>query len=390
MPAFLSFTDEHHINTIRTAAPEYMSGFTDLTARGHILLALMKENGMIEYGATAAAASYKVKVYEPEIRTSTDTTRKVFSNHNAFEEMQVAVRWYEGSDSLTEQQWKLNQGKTQLIPLWDSKMKDLGTTAVKKLNEWIYRDGNLAAYQDGFQGFESCLADNGSTVVGDRVALPFDSYGGHSTALANFGGSWSTDFASGDRYNAGLSNDWPHGAGWSNYDAHSPLLLNWSSNRWAAGSTLWADNCEEVLREGSAIMRARNGFNEMANMPLVYLLPSHMYTGAQNFYSQRFRTITPYRSGEQGFPSASTIEIDGVVLKSDYGCPVNTFYGLCPQHIELFFMLCRNASGEEPMIDVDGPVWTTESAAYLMRISLGGNLRQYPKFMIKGKNYAAA
>ncbi len=388
MPSFLSVSEEQHISTIRAAAPQYMTGFADLTHRGHILLALMKEQGMIEYGATSAAAIYQIRVYEPEVRVSNDTTRKVFTNHNAYEQCQVGVRWYEATDILTEIQWKMNQGRTQLIPLYDNKMKDLGSTMVKRLNEWIYRDGNLPAFQDGFQGFESALGDNGSTVAGDRVALPSDSYAGHNTNLAYFGGQWSNDFVAGDRWNAGLTNDWPHGSGWSNYDAFSPLLLNWSSNRWAAGSGLWADNCEEVLREGSAIMRARNGYMNVNELPLLYLMPSHMYSGAENYYSQRFRIVQPYRSGDLGFPGQNTIYLDGVVLKADYACPVNTFYGLCPQHIEMFFMICRNPSGEEPMIDVDGPVWDTSSAAYLMRIQVGGNLRLQPKFMIKGKDYA--
>lgn len=390
MPAFLAAAEDAHIVNVRTAAPQYMAGFADLTIRGHMLLALMKEMGMITYGATALNTIYQIRVYEPEVRTSNDSTRKIFQNHSGYEQCQVAVRWYEATDLLTEIQWKLNQGRTQLIDLYEQKMKDLGTAMVRRLNEWIYRDGNLAAFQDGFQGFESCLAEAGGTVATDRIALPSDSYAGQNTNLANFGGSWSADFPVADRFNAGLTNDWPHGSGTSNYDAFSPLLLNWSSSNWASGSGLWTDNCEEVLREGSAIMRARNGYMNVSQIPLVYLMPAHMYTGAENFYSQRFRTIQPFRAGDQGFPGQNSLYLDGVVLKQDYACPVNTFYGLSPQHIELFFMICRNpVNGEHPMLDIEGPVWETSAAAYLMRIQTGGNLRMQPKFMIKGARYAS-
>ena len=391
MPQFLQADANLHLNNIRTAAPAYMKGFADMTRRGHMLFALMSEMGMFEYNATEAAKIYQMKVYEPEVRTSNDTTRKIFQNHNAYEQCQVGIRWYEASDVLTEIQWKLNQGKTQLIPLYDTKMKDLGIACKNRLQEWIYHDGNVTPYTDGFQGFESALADDGNTVAADKIALPSDSYAGQSTALANFGGSWSSDLSSGQRANAQLSNDWPYGIGTSNYDANSPLLMNWSSTSWGAGTGLWVDNCEEVIREASAIMQSRNGYMQTVDTPpVVYLLPPNMYTGAKNFYSQRYRLIAPYRDKEMGFPGTGSIEIDGVVLKVDGACPANTFYGLCPQHIELFWMICRNpAQGDDtPMFDVSGPTWDESTAAYLMRIQTGGNLRMFPKFLIKGKNYA--
>lgn len=391
MPQFLQPDATAHINVVKAAAPLYMKGFADMTRRGHILFALMSEMGMFEYNATEASRIYKIKVYEPEVRTANDSTRKVFQNHNAYEDCQVGIRWYEASDLLTEIQWKLNQGKTSLINLYDQKMKDLGIAAKSRLQEWAYRDGNVAPYTDGFQGFESCLEDDGNTVAADKIALPDDSYGGHATDLATFGGSWPSDLAAADRANAQLSNDWPYGIGTSNYDANSPLLLNWSSTSWAAGSGEWEDNCEEVLREGAAIMQTRNGYlatNETP--PVVYLMNNKLYTGMKNYYSQRMRMIQPYRDTEVGFPSQGTLTIDGVVVKSDGACPVNTFYGLCPQHIELFWMNCMNpATGDDtPMFDMHGPTWDESTAAYLMRLHTGGNLRMFPKFMIKGLNYA--
>lgn len=387
MPSFLAADAEAHVNVIRAAAPQYMSGFADLTQRSHILFALMSEQGMMEYNATAASTIYQIQVREPEVRTSNDSTRKVFQNSNVLEQCQVGVRWYEATDLLTEIQWKLNQGKTSLVNLYDTKMKNLGVAMARRLQEWAYRDGNVSPYTDGFQGFESCLAA-GTVAAGDKIAMPSDSYAGHNTALADFGGTWSTDLAAADRPNATLANDWPFVQGTSNYDAFSPLLLNWSSTRWGSGSTLWVDNCEEVLREGSAIMQAKNGYMDTGDVPVVYLMAPNLYVQAKTFYSTRFRMAAPYREGEVGFPSKGTLSLDGVVLKSDYACPAGVFYGLCPQHMELFWMICRNADGENPMIDVDGPWWEGSLAAYLMRVAAGGNLRMQPKFMMKGKAYA--
>ena len=135
-------------------------------------------------------------------------------------------------------------------------------------------------------------------------------------------------------------------------------------------------------------MQAKNGYMDVGDVPVVYLMAPNLYVQAKTFYSTRFRMAAPYRDGEVGFPSKGTLSLDGVVLKSDYACPADIFYGLCPQHMELFWMICRNASGENPMIDVDGPSWEMSMAAFLMRVAAGGNLRMQPKFMMKGAPYA--
>ena len=90
MPSFLQADADIHINNIRTAAPLYMSSYADLTHRTHILFALMMEQGMFEYNATSASTIYQIQVREPEVRTSNDTTRKVFQNSNVSDSMSVA------------------------------------------------------------------------------------------------------------------------------------------------------------------------------------------------------------------------------------------------------------------------------------------------------------
>jgi hypothetical protein len=388
MPQFLQATAQAHINTIRANAPRYFRDFSDLTQRGHALLNLMKMYGMIEYNAGNAANIWQVAVREPAVKVAADTTRKTFANSDIYEQAQVDVRGLETDDLLTELQWKMNQdvAGTRLINLYENKMKNLGTTMSRRVQEFLYRDGDSAAYSNSFQGFESCLGD-GTVVAGDRVAAPSDTYAGHSTALAGFGGSWTSDLPSGDRYNASIANDWPYGQGTSDYDAWSPVLWNWSSTAWGSGTTLWQDNVEEVVREAEAVMRSRNGYMNSGDAPIVLMLSPNLYSGAKNYYSTRMRVYQPFSGGDQGFPQ-DTMHIDGVVLKSDYSIPANTGYAICPQHCELFTLPTMNGGGPDQMFDVFGPTWTEQFAAYLMRVSVFGNLRMSPKFMMKFKNYA--
>jgi hypothetical protein len=388
MPAFLQASAEAHINTVKANAPQYFKDFSDLTQRGHALLNLMKHYGMVEYNAGAASNIWQIAVREPQVKIAADTTRKTFANSDVYEQCQVDVRGYETDDLLTELQYKTNQdvGGTQLINLYDQKMRNLGITMLRRVQEYIYRDGDSAAFSNGFQGFDSCLGE-GTVVAGDKVAAPADNYAGHSCALGGFGGSWSSDLASGDRLNASIANDWPYGQGTSDYDAWSPVLWNWSSTAWGSGTTKWEDNVEEVVREAEAVMRSRNGFMNNGDIPICLLLAPNLFSGAKNYYSTRMRIYQPFSGGDVGFP-ADNIQIDGVVLKSDYGIKANEGYAISPQHCELFTLPTMNGGGEDQMYDVFGPTWTEQYAAYLMRVSIFGNLKLSPKFMMKFKNYA--
>lgn len=386
MATFLDITPDAAVNSIRAAAPLFMKHYSDLTTRNHLLLNLLKQFGNIEYGASDIARVWKVLVRQPEVRTFSNTTNKSFSDHDPFEEMQVGVRGYESTDLLKELEFKRNQGATQLINLYQFKMAHLGTTIAERMSEWIYRDGDDANFLDGYQGLESCLhpfneaAGGTNAIATDKIIPPKDSYGGQSTQLGNFGGSWSSDLAAADRLSVNPGNDWPYGQGSSEYDALSPTLWNWDSSSF--GSTDWDDNVEKVVREVATVLRNKNGMGTGA-IDVCLMLAPNLYPGAEDYYSSRFRIIQPYTSGDQGFAMPHSLTIDGVALKSDYGCPSDIGYALCPQHIEWFNYATMNSPGPEQMIDTFGPDWSPEHGAYLMRVSTFGNLRLQPKYMAK-------
>ena len=386
MATVLDITPDAAVNSIRAAAPLYMKSYSDLTVRNHLLLSLMKGFGNIEYNASDIARIWQVLVREPEVRTFSNTTNKAFADHDAFEQLQVGVRGYEATDLLKELEFKRNQGAQQLINLYDFKMKHLGQTLTKRMQEWLYRDGDDATYLDGYQGFESCLHPYNNTaggtdaVAGDKIILPKDTYGGQSTQLGAFGGTWSADRASADRYSAAISNDWPYGQGSSDYDPLSPVLWCWDSSAW--GSTDWDDNVEKVVRDSVTVLRNKNGMGT-GPIDVCILLAANLYPDAENYYSSRFRINQPFTGGDQGFPMPHSLVVDGVALKSDYGCPADVGYVICPEHIEMFNYNTMMSSGPEQMIDSFGPDWSPEHGSFLMRVSTFGNLRIQPKFISK-------
>ena len=390
MPSFLPITLEASLNNVRTAAPNYMSGFSDLTIRGHMLLDMMNSLGNIENNASDIARIWKIKVRQPNVRTLSNTTRKTFTDSDAFEELQVGVRGYESSDMLKELDYKRNQGPLQLINLLDTKLADIGETLKQKIQEGMYRDGDSVAYQDGYQGFETVLGCNNTARGGadadatDRIILPSDSYGGHSTDLGYFGGSTSNEIAAADRMNKtqGLANDFPYGHPTTDYDAMSPSLWNYTSTGWGSGSGLWEDNVEEVMREALNALHHRTGVG--GNVKVAFLIAPDLYPGVENHYSSRFRIIQPATNGEQGFPQFQMLQIDGCSVKSEYGCPPTLGYGFVANHMEMFnYAPMMKPSAGASMIDIFGPTWEEMLAAYIMRADTVGNLKLSPKYMCK-------
>lgn len=389
MPTFLTPTEEFDLNRIRTSSPMYMNGFLDTVKRQHMLLSFIEQYGNIMYNSNELARIWQIRVREGNIHTYQNTTTKVFTEYDPFEQMQVGIRGYEGTDVMKELDYKTNRGSTQLIDLWDFKMKDQGKTLMRRLQEALYHDGDSTGFTEGFQGFDSVLhcknANNGGSAPdeGDFVVLPKDFYGGHSTELANFGGSWSTDLPSAARYNSLINNDWPLGQGSPEYEALSPLLINYQAEILGSGSNAWKDNVQDCVRKTCNVMNHRAGEDLM---DLCFLLAADLYPDAENFYDSRFRIMTPYGGGDMGFPQRHALNIDGAMLKSDYACPSGLGYVLSPGHMELFFLECMNkgsAPSPHQAVDVHGPDWSPEFAAFLFRWTVNGNMRLQPKYMAK-------
>ena len=386
MPGFAPIADQAHISVISSVAPKYVQHYSDLTKRNHMLLNMMKQWGNITYDFTGVTKILKIKVRQTAVRTFSNTTNKTFQDNNPYEEMSFGARGYEASDVLKELEYKQNMGETRLFSLYDDKIKNLGEAMVERMFEWIYQDGDLPEYLDGYQGFESVFApqnvNGGGTdpTASDRVVLPNDTYGGLGTATGTFGGRWSANIAAGSRmsHGQGQNNDWPYGQGSSEYDATSPVLWNYSSTKWGTGSGLWRDNVEEVVSESSNVLRHRCGHGTDPHETLL-LVASDMYPDAENYYSSRYRITTPYQGGDMGRPVPQSLVIDGTALKADYGCPSGVGYGVDPKEIEMFNMQVMNSGGPEAMIDIFGPDWSPEHGAYLMRATTFGNLQMRPK-----------
>lgn len=382
MPAIVPADVAEHVIAVRDTAPKYFKGVSDLTLRNHVVFYLLRKYGLIEYNADGHSQVWSIKVREPDVSTNTDGSRITFSQVSTDEQLSVDVRSYRTTDTMTEKQYLMNRGRTQIVNRYKRKSKDLGDAMTKRLQERFYCDGNNAAYADDYIGTATILAHDtgGTTVAGDKLALPKANYGGHKTDLAYFGGSWSANLPSGRRYNTSLANDFPFGQGRSEYDAMSPLIWNYTSTAWGTGATTWEANCERVVTEATAAMMHRSGLMNNNGAPFVNVLAGDLFISLKHKFRDRHRILTPFKDGDVGFPQES-MTIDGSVYMQDYGMPAGQGQGFCPQYLEMFNM-------HSDIFKAYGPEWDINSAAFLYYVSAFGNYRYQPKFFCAFKAIA--
>jgi hypothetical protein len=376
----LPTSSDEYLELVRANAPKYFQGESDLTFRSRIWMALMEKYGVIDYGVDTSYACVWDVIYRlPEVSTFGDSGDINFDEHSALQQLTVNVRGYKATDRLPKKQYLLNRGSTRISNLYKGKSERLLKSMRHNLCSEIYTDGYATGNTHRLIGLESFLG-SGTVAAGDRVAKTDDSYGGLTTDLGDYGGTWSDSGVAASQYNATLSNDWPYGQGSPEYDFISPLLVNYSSTAWPSGSTSFIDNCEDVLRFAILAQRHR-GAIEGSGTPLVNLMGTRLYNDVLTYYSARNVQHIPVPDAVQlGFPE--TINFEGAWLTHDYDCGANVGYIIQPDMMELF-------TPQSQLFEVEGPEWSTPDQAFLYIVSMFGNMRfSSPKFFGKLAAYA--
>lgn len=380
MPTPAAPTDvQEQVRIVVDTAPKYMKGESDLTLRNHKMLKMMRQYGLIEFNANEYSRTWNVKLREPPIRSATDGAKIVFSSTVTDEQLTVDRRGYRATDKMTELEWLSNSGPRGIVNRYQRLTKDIKDAFDKNIAEKFYVNANLAAYAHNYQGVGTVLGETGTTVASDRCATPGVAYAGQNTGLGFFGGSWTSN---GQVYNAALGNSWPFGTGDSEYDAMSPVLLNWSSNAWGSSSTSFQDNIELVIAFLTTVMPNRTGYTNSTGAPMVVMCDPALFMQAKNHFRDRNRQLVPVsHNNDLGIPGDS-LNIDGAYLCPDYSLgDTNECIVLCPQFMEMFNV-------HDDLYKIYGPEWTLEDAAYLLYASAYGNYRFQPKFFGKIAAYA--
>lgn len=361
---------------IKATAQQYVRGAADLTIRNRLFLAMLQRRGRIVYNQTGTSLKWQLEYSSPPVETYGDGGNITFAPHDFLKQLEVDWRGYKSTDQLTKFKELQNGDGAALVSYYKTMVPRLTKAITNKFSSELFIDGNATGNEQRIHGLNT-FTGTGTTVVGDIAAYPSDTYCGLSTVPGTYGGSWTSALTT--KPNAALATDWPNGNGDPEYDFLSPKLVNWSSNAWGTSSTTFANNGELALRQMKIWCTQLGG---MEGAPDIHLMSGNLYNEYLNSQrSLRHAWVPIQEATDLGFPN--TVNQEGVIIQEDFDVPVNSFFTL---NLDKMEVRCLTSQ----LFDVSGPNWDTRSDAWLTLISFFGNATFEPKFQGKGYNYAAS
>ncbi len=313
---------------IETNKPRFLEKVTDLCVRKRLLLAKLKKGGRIKLKDGGGTQYHvPVKVNRASMQTLADMGPITAARVERHKQRIFYYGMYYLADSVGLKERQLTEGyKEAFVKRINTCMTDLMDDIKNQLPRELYADGYASGNQDALIGFDSATGA-GTVATGDLIAMPSDTYGTLSTALGNYGGTWS-DTAGATQFNATLSNDWPDGYGLDLYDFNSPKLVNWGGTAWGTGVETWAGNCERAIRTTLSWL-SRNG-----GKPDMVLMDSGMLRDVKNYFAAERQWLPPHEEAtDLGF--RDTLKLDGLILSDDFDCTPGVAYMLNTDEITL-------------------------------------------------------
>lgn len=356
-----------------TTAPKYQKGASDLTMRGRLHMAMLKNRGRFEFGQDGLKLLWDVEYSQPQVESYGGTGTMAFEEHVAHKQYEMPWRGYKASDTMSVLDQLKNKGDSAIVKVFQTKMNRLTKSMRDKLGSEFFNTGDGSGRENSVHGVET-FCGTGTTVAADLIAKPDDSYGGIDTDLG-VTGSWS---AAGTAPNASVATDWPFGSGDSEYDYNTPKLINWSSTSWGTSSQTWESNCWRAISQGIAWMAVTGGTD---GTPDYCPMAGNLFQGFKNFMETKQRELMPHKEAtDLGF--GNTLNLDGVAIRPEYDVAINTAY--------LFKMSKITWSClHDEMLMIEPPVKDPKSGyASLFACFHFGNIKWFPKFVAKIKNFA--
>lgn len=368
------------IGVLIANAERYLPVVVEAIYRNRLLYSMLRKKGRFKFNETGDQFTWLVKNKLPQPQGFSDFEEPTFQRRHRHVQATLGWKSWIATESLGWHSMQMNRGQQQLVDLGNDVLKSLTEGLKNYFASQFYENGADGASDNDLTGLEA-VCGTGSATSTDKVADPSGTYAGLSKAINDAVG-WTTNLSSGARPNATIATDWPlgGGAGQENYDYWSPLLVNYASTAWGNGSTAWADNCLSVLREMKAWQERRCGSQ---NFKIdMFMCDTGMEIDLKNKLELRGRFMFPHKEAEDlGFPETPNYE--GLMVKSEYNCPVNTGYML---PIDGIAVRCVTPD----LFVSEGPVWSTvqQKMNWVLKTLLNAHFES-PKFMAKVANFTS-
>lgn len=340
---------------------KHVKKLTEPIFRKRGFMALLRKKGRITFNNAGKKFDWRARFRRHSPEAYDDMGAVSFPRTNLWKTCELPYRAYSVGESFSKFE-KLANGNTDeaLIKIVSEATKALSDSMNEFFADQLVLDGNSTAYTS-IHGLESWFSVSGTTCnsLASYCGNPNDTYAGLSTALGNYGGSWT--------------GAWPAGVGSCEFNFFSPLVVDTHNALWTASTKTWPNDCREALRYGTLYLQTLQNQNLDAILlnPELYrqLLDSTedkeqiQLTAASEAVALGFRSVT----------------YDGVPIISEYGVPADTGYGLVMDKLEL-----RSMQSQLFMVDEDQEI---DNKTSKMSLDFFGNLSiESPAFSVKWKD----
>lgn len=349
-----------------TTISEYVKGEEINILRNRKFYALLKQRGRLTFNHRGQTIVKRVRYKRAPMIGYADGDTLTFTRRDRWKTAELEWRGYSITDAMTKKEQLMNKGASQIIDIFGDLGKSLMEDMEDQFGEELYVDGNASGNTKRFHGAESFFGQTGTGAAAGYVGVSNDTYCNLSTALGNYGGSWTT---------SGGNVTWPIGTGDAHYDFFTPLIIDYTDTLWAASSDTWANNATEAMRFGiihSMKNKSKKGALDYIELePELYRQFSQSNDARQSIYIQR--------GGGEGLVSlgfGNVINFEGVEVTYEYGLPAAVGYGWNLDQVELMSL-----QGE--LFKVEGPDYDMATKSYRTGIDCFGNMWWNPRFQLK-------
>lgn len=355
---------------VNSTIHDYIRQREENVMRNRKLLAMLKERGRITFGHAGDLMDWKVQCKRAPMSGFADTDTLTFSRRERLKTAQLDYRGYASTDAMTKKERLMNRSMEAIVKVYSEIGSNLMDDMEDSFGDELYIDGNATGNSKRIHGAESWFGNSGAASQG-YVATPSDTYAGLSTALGNYGGSWSTTSS---------VTDWPGGTGDAHYDFFSPLIVDYTDTAWTAATKTWANTCEEALAYG--IIKGKRNKSARGQLDLA-LLADELYRLFVNKQRDKERIAVDRGNGKKGSLRSlgfdDVINIDGCEITYEYGVPTAVGYGWSLDNVELCSM-------QDQMFVPEGPDFDMASQSWRFSIDFYGNMKVNPRYMVKWIN----
>ena len=341
------------------------------TFRRYKVFAALQANGNVAMNQGGRGFDWQVRYRNVPVSTYTGESPRVFARHALWQRANLPYRGYSVQDQITKREMLENRGQAQLIDVAGKMSNRLRESMEQHLSREVFIDGEASGNENRWHGLESMFGINGTVNVStgaqrtanaaDPFGFPADTYAGLNTGLGQYAGS---QLATGS---------WPQVPVDAEYDFWSPLVCNYTSTFFGGQNPTWQLQCIEAIR--TAVNHAKRNDTKENQIDMI-LLDRSLYIQFLNRLDARERAIVTKTNGLKSY-GFDAVEIDGIEVASDYGCPPGVGYALSIGNMEMKVM-----TGQ--LLEAEGPFYNEELSAYRYSVSCLANIKmKSPRNFVK-------